>query len=85
MLQRASHYREAVFAHREKSLLELAQDHGQTQTNFARMLRLTYLAPDIQTAILDGALPASVTRSRLLKAAMVLDWQQQRDILTAGP
>jgi site-specific DNA recombinase len=84
-LRCASRYREAVYANRDKSLLELARDHGQTQTNFTRTLRVNYLAPDIQTAILDGTLPPGVSRRRLLKAAMVLDWQQQRDLLNVAP
>jgi hypothetical protein len=82
ILQRASHYRETVVAQREKSVLELARDHGQSQTNFTRTLGLNYLAPDIQTAIPDGTLPAGVSRNRIFKAAMVVDWRPVRLLWT---
>ena len=81
LLREAAQLKEAVFAHRDKSLLELATERRMSESHFVRVIRANYLAPDIQTAILDGTLPAGTTRWSLLNAAMVLDWGQQREIL----
>jgi hypothetical protein len=43
-----------------------------------KMLRLRYLAPDIVTAILDGAQPRELNRRVLLDADLPLDWALQR-------
>jgi hypothetical protein len=43
-----------------------------------RLLRLNYLAPDIITAIMDGAQPRELTRRELLDANLPLDWALQR-------
>jgi site-specific DNA recombinase len=50
-------------------------------SSFSRLLRLNYLAPDIQTAILDGAQPVDLTLQKLLYSALPLDWTLQRRIL----
>ena len=81
LLREAAQLKEAVFAHRDKSLLELATERRMSESHFVRVIRANYLAPDIQTAILDGTLPAGTTRWSLLNAAMVIDWGQQRDML----
>lgn len=81
MLQQATGCRDTLFARRDKSVAELAKEHGMAQSHFVRLVRLNYLAPDIQAAILDGTQPPRLTRRRLMDAAMVLDWKQQRDLL----
>ena len=45
-----------------------------------RILRVNYLAPDIITAILDGAQPPQLTRRGLLDASLPLDWALQRKL-----
>ena len=47
----------------------------------SRLLRLNYLAPDIQAAILDGTQPPSLTLRGLIYSALPLDWDLQRQIL----
>jgi hypothetical protein len=44
-------------------------------------MRLNYLAPDIQAAIVDGVQPPDLTRVKLLSGALPLDWEQQRRFL----
>lgn len=47
-----------------------------------RLARLAYLAPDITSAILDGAQPRALTSRRLLKLpALPLGWPDQRRLL----
>ena len=63
------------------SVPELARSKRIGPSTFARMLRVNYLAPDIQTAILGGTQPETLTVWQLLKGPMPLDWQQQRQLL----
>lgn len=56
----------------------LARRFGCRPANFCRLLRLNYLAPDIIAAILAGAQPEDLTRTRLLQGSLPLDWDLQR-------
>lgn len=46
-----------------------------------RLVRLAFLAPDLQRAILTGTQPAGLTLTRLLEQDMPLDWREQRRVL----
>lgn len=65
-----------------ETLAELAAEQGYTRDYFAVLLRLSYLAPDITGAILDGRQPVQLNRQRLARAAnLPLEWQAQREML----
>lgn len=81
LVQKARELSSAVLDQRQKSVLELAQERRMSQNLAVRILRMNYLAPDILTAIVDGTQPSGVTQRRLLDAAAVLDWRQQREML----
>jgi len=50
-----------------------------SKAHLARLLKLSWLAPDIIAAITEGRQPPTLTGRRLLRAADVpLDWQEQR-------
>lgn len=50
-----------------------------------RLARISWLAPDIITAILDGRQPVQLTARHLLRCADIpLEWQQQRHFLGFG-
>jgi len=50
-----------------------------SKAHVARLLKLSWLAPDIIAAITEGRQPPTLTGRRLLRAADVpLDWQEQR-------
>jgi DNA invertase Pin-like site-specific DNA recombinase len=50
-----------------------------SKAHLARLLKLSWLAPDIIAAITEGRQPRTLTGRRLLRAADVpLDWQEQR-------
>ncbi|MGH6706925.1 MAG: recombinase family protein [Sphingomicrobium sp.] len=70
-----------MLANPSKSVSELAREKRMGPSFLARMLRLNYLAPDIQTAIIDGFQPATLTRHRILFGPMPLDWEQQRQLM----
>jgi len=62
-------------------MVDLAHEKGMGATHFARLLRLNYLAPDIQAAIIDGTQPATLKRWTILHGPMPLDWEQQRQLM----
>jgi DNA invertase Pin-like site-specific DNA recombinase len=53
------------------------------------LVRLAFLAPDLQEAILAGSLPPGVTLERLLAAPLPVSWAKQRALIygdrAAGP
>jgi site-specific DNA recombinase len=81
LLEQAADLRHLMLTNRTKSISELAGENKMGASFFARMVRLNYLAPDIQAAIFDGTQPPSVTRHRLLFGSMPLDWEQQRQLM----
>ena len=67
-----------VDGRRDAEVKDLAASMGLCPSTFARILRLNYLAPDIQTSILDGTQPAGLHRRELIRADLPLDWALQR-------
>ncbi|MGB9647855.1 MAG: recombinase family protein, partial [Stellaceae bacterium] len=60
----------------------LAQREGVSGSYFMRLVRLSYLAPDITQAILDGRQPHDLTAEKLLAhSRLPLAWQDQRIVL----
>ena len=60
----------------------LAQREGVSGSYFTRLVRLSYLAPDITQAILDGRQPHDLTAEKLLAhSRLPLAWQDQRIVL----
>src|ERR1700751_2687508 len=60
----------------------LAKQEGVSRSYFTRLVRLSYLAPDIAKAILDGNQPPHPTPDKLLAhSRLPLAWQEQRALL----
>ena len=60
----------------------LAQREGVAAPIFMRLVRLSYLAPDITQAILDGRQPPDLTAEKLLEhSRLPLAWHDQRTVL----
>jgi DNA invertase Pin-like site-specific DNA recombinase len=85
LIAEARAIQEAVHTQRHLSLAEIAASLGRYQAYAARVLRINYLAPDIQTAILDGRQPSDLTPKHLLFADFPMDWAQQRALLGFPP
>lgn len=59
-----------------------ARDSKAPESAYERKLcRLSFLAPDIQTAILDGRQPLGLTLDALLRSEIPLGWAKQRKLL----
>jgi hypothetical protein len=60
----------------------LAKREGVSPSYFTRLVRLSYLAPDITQAILDGRQPPDLTADKLLAhSRLPLAWHEQRTVL----
>ena len=60
----------------------LANRQGVSASYFTRLVRLSYLAPDITQAILDGRQPRDLTADKLLAhSRLPLTWHEQRTVL----
>jgi site-specific DNA recombinase len=68
-----------------KPIAELAKEAGVTKSYYTRLLRLSFLAPDITRAILRGRQPADLNATKLMTdTRLPLDWQDQRKDLRCG-
>ena len=60
----------------------LVKRQGVSPSYFTRLVRLSYLAPDITEAILDGRQPRDLTADKLLAhSRLPLTWHEQRTVL----
>jgi hypothetical protein len=60
----------------------LAQREGVSRSYFTRLIRLSYLAPDLTQAILEGRQPRDLTAEKLLEhSRLPLAWHDQRTVL----
>ena len=60
----------------------LALREGVSRSYFTRVVRLSYLAPDITQAILEGHQPRHLTAEKLLeRSRLPLAWNDQRTAL----
>ena len=60
----------------------IAASAGVSRAYFTRLVKLSFLAPDITKAILEGRHPPDLTASRLINhARLPLDWKAQRTAL----
>ena len=81
LLRHAAKLKEVLLSNRSKSIAQLAKSRRMGPVQFSRILRVNYLAPDIQAAIVDGTQPPDLTAHKILFSALPLDWAQQRHLL----
>ena len=79
LLAKAEQYRSRFFENGDKSMAELAAEAGVCSSYFTRVLRLSFLAPDIVQAILQNRHPVEINAERLCKRLdLPFDWDAQR-------
>jgi site-specific DNA recombinase len=67
------------------SFAALAEREGVSRSYFTRLVRLSYLAPDIAQAILNGRQPPDLAAEKLLQnSRLPLAWHDQRTLLGFG-
>jgi len=82
-LARAHRWRRMIEIGKYASITELAKAEGVNQSYACRMLRLSLLAPNIVTAILDSRHDSDVMLKQLMKPLPVL-WDEQIAALKLG-
>jgi site-specific DNA recombinase len=82
MLIRARELRDKLLQSGDASLAETAKAEGISRTYLTRMARLSFLSPEITTAILNGRQPVQLTAARLSRLTdLRLAWSEQRTVL----
>ena len=82
LLIRARRFNTALVGRDGMPFAALAKREGVSPSYFTRLVRLSYLAPDITEAILDGRHPRDLTADKLLaNSRLPLGWHEQRTML----
>ena len=82
LLIRACRFNTALLGSDSLPFAALAKREGVSPSYFTRLVRLSYLAPDIAQAILDGRQPRDLTANNLLAhSRLPLAWHEQRSVL----
>ena len=85
LLVRANAIRGQLLADRSLTFEDIAKSEGVVPSYATRLFRLTILAPDIVSAILNGKHPPELTARRLMDdTRLPLDWSEQRRRLGFG-
>lgn len=76
--------REKVLSAPEQTISELASATGRCRKRISQLLRLSWLAPDVVDAVLEGRYASSLTAKELLESNLDLEWVQQRAALSSN-
>ena len=81
-LVRARRFNATLIGSDDVPFAALAKRESVSPSYFTRVVRLSYLAPDITQAILDGHQPRDLTAEKLLEhSRLPLAWHDQRTAL----
>jgi site-specific DNA recombinase len=82
LLARAYRYNDMVMRSEGKTMTQLAAEAGVVRSYFTRILRLSFLAPEIVKAILRDRHPLELTAKRLAnELRLPIAWDEQRALL----
>ncbi len=85
VLAQAHQYHVMVMHNGGKTMAELAAEAGVGGSYFTRILRLSFLAPDVVKAILRDRHPIDLTAKRLAnEVRLPIAWQDQHALLGTG-
>ena len=74
-----AHELQEIFTRGGRPISEMAEEAGVSSSYFTRMLRLSFLAPDITQAILHGRQPADLNARKLMTDTRApIKWHEQR-------
>ena len=81
LLVRAHAIRARLLQDPSLTLREIAAEEGVVSSYVSRLIRLSFLAPDMVTAIFNGRHPAQLTANRLMEdTRLPLEWKAQREL-----
>ena len=77
LLAEARATRDMVLAAPDRSLREMAGEQGRCRRRIAKLIKLSWMSPEIATAIVEGRQPRGLTARRLLDSELPIDWSAQ--------
>lgn len=77
LLAEARATRDMVLATPDRSLRESAAEQGRCRHRIAKLIRLSWLSPEIATAIVEGRQPRGMTARGLLNGDLPIKWSVQ--------
>lgn len=79
LIGQTRHFHDLVMSSNSRSIRGLADEAGVSPSYFTRVFRLSFLAPDITKAIVQGRQPAEFSAIKLMRAGQfTLHWPDQR-------
>ena len=83
MVTEAFVLRNQLLSGSDASIEAMSARLGMNKCRLTSLMRLSYLAPDIVRALLEGHQPIELTPTRLLRLSKDLphDWSEQRHVL----
>src|SRR3984893_12186671 len=83
LIKDASLIRSQLLSGSDDSIQAMSGRLGMNKCRLTSLIRLSYLAPDIVRALLEGRQPIELTPTRLLRLSKDLphDWSEQRHVL----
>ena len=86
MITEAFAIRNQLLSGSDTNIEAMTERVGITKGRLASLVRLSYLAPDIVRALLDGLQPIELTPTRLIRLSKDLphEWSEQRHFLGFG-
>lgn len=80
LLSDASKAQKLVMASPDLSLNHIALREGRCRKQLTKLFRLSFLSPRIVDTIVAGEQPSTLTRQRLLKSDLPIDWSEQHQL-----
>jgi DNA invertase Pin-like site-specific DNA recombinase len=80
LIAEALQVQRTVLAAPHLSLNQLANREGRCRKQMAKLLRASWLSPQIIESIVTGSQPRSFNRQRLLEAELPVDWSEQEKV-----
>ena len=81
LLAEARATRDLVLASPDRTIRDIASDQQRCRHRVARLLRLSWISPNIATAIVEGRQPRTLTPRKLLNTDWPLEWDAQEAML----
>ena len=79
LIAQARNFHDLVTNSNGRSIRDLADEAGVSPSYFTRVFRLSFLAPGITKAIIQGRQPAELSAIKLMRAGpFALRWSDQR-------
>jgi DNA invertase Pin-like site-specific DNA recombinase len=77
LLAEARATRNMVLAAPGRSIREIATEQGRCRHRLAKLIKLSWISPEVATAIFEGRQPSELTAQKLLNVETPITWQVQ--------